>query len=63
MEPRSAAGTARLQRPAAILDPMPPLNPPRVVEAGRPELPAYVSNGLIGLRVLDIPLGQASPQP
>lgn len=33
-----------------------PLSPPRVTEAGRPELPAYVSNGLIGLRVLDVPL-------
>jgi glycosyl hydrolase family 65 len=33
-----------------------PLSPPPVTEAGRPELPAYVSNGLMGLRVLDIPL-------
>jgi protein-glucosylgalactosylhydroxylysine glucosidase len=33
-----------------------PLSPPAVTEAGRPELPAYVSNGLIGLRVLDVPL-------
>jgi hypothetical protein len=33
-----------------------PLSPAAVTEAGRPELPAYVSNGLIGLRVLDIPL-------
>ncbi len=33
-----------------------PLSPPPVSESGRPELPAYVSNGLMGLRVLDIPL-------
>jgi hypothetical protein len=33
-----------------------PLSPPPVADAGRPELPAYVSNGLIGLKVVDIPL-------
>jgi hypothetical protein len=33
-----------------------PLSPPPVTDSGRPELPAYVSNGLIGLKVLDIPL-------
>jgi protein-glucosylgalactosylhydroxylysine glucosidase len=33
-----------------------PINPPPVTEAGRDDLPAYLSNGLIGLRVLDIPL-------
>ncbi|HEX5013498.1 MAG TPA: hypothetical protein VFV72_04990 [Candidatus Limnocylindrales bacterium] len=33
-----------------------PLSPPPVTEAGHDELPAYVSNGLVGLRVLDIPL-------
>jgi protein-glucosylgalactosylhydroxylysine glucosidase len=33
-----------------------PISPPPATEAGRPELPAYVSNGLIGLRVLDVPL-------
>ncbi|CAN5557971.1 hypothetical protein BH10PSE4_BH10PSE4_32090 [soil metagenome] len=33
-----------------------PINPPDVVGAGRRELPAYVSNGLIGLRVRDVPL-------
>jgi trehalose/maltose hydrolase-like predicted phosphorylase len=33
-----------------------PLNPPTIERAGRDELPAYVSNGCIGLRVLDIPL-------
>jgi len=33
-----------------------PINPPAVVGAGRRELPAYVSNGLIGLRVRDVPL-------
>jgi len=32
------------------------LSPPPVTEAGRPELPAYVSNGLLGLKLLDIPL-------
>lgn len=33
-----------------------PLNPPPVVGAGRKELPAYVANGLIGLRVRHMPL-------
>lgn len=33
-----------------------PINPAPVVGSGRPELPAYVSNGLIGLRVRDMPL-------
>jgi trehalose/maltose hydrolase-like predicted phosphorylase len=33
-----------------------PLSPAPVTTAGGNELPAYVSNGLIGLRVLDIPL-------
>src|SRR5256885_17182406 len=33
-----------------------PISPPVVTSAGRSELPAYVSNGLLGLRVLDIPL-------
>ena len=33
-----------------------PLSPPPVTTAARDELPAYVSNGLIGMRVLDIPL-------
>jgi trehalose/maltose hydrolase-like predicted phosphorylase len=33
-----------------------PLSPPPVTHAGQPELPAYVANGLIGIRVLDIPL-------
>jgi len=33
-----------------------PLSPPPVTEAGRPQLPAYISNGLIGLKILDIPL-------
>jgi trehalose/maltose hydrolase-like predicted phosphorylase len=35
---------------------MTPLSPPPVTESGRGDLPAYLSNGLIGLRVLDIPL-------
>ena len=33
-----------------------PLSPPPVTRTGQGDLPAYVSNGLIGLRVLDIPL-------
>lgn len=33
-----------------------PLSPPPVTRGGLGDLPAYVSNGLIGLRVLDIPL-------
>ena len=33
-----------------------PISPPPVVDNGLDELPAYLSNGLIGLRVLDIPL-------
>ena len=32
-----------------------PINPPPVLGSGRRELPAYVSNGLIGLRVRDMP--------
>lgn len=35
---------------------MAPLSPPRVSTTGTKELPAYLSNGLIGLRVVDIPL-------
>jgi trehalose/maltose hydrolase-like predicted phosphorylase len=34
----------------------PPINPPPVVGAGRRELPAYIANGVIGLRVRDVPL-------
>jgi hypothetical protein len=33
-----------------------PLSPPPVSDGGRGDLPAYLSNGLIGLRVVDIPL-------
>ena len=33
-----------------------PINPAPVEGSGRPELPAYVANGLIGLRVRDMPL-------
>jgi hypothetical protein len=33
-----------------------PINPPAVTGSGRRELPAYVSNGLIGLRVRETPL-------
>src|SRR3954469_23433981 len=33
-----------------------PINPPPGLEAGKPELRAYVASGCIGLRVLDIPL-------
>lgn len=33
-----------------------PISPPPVIGSGRRELPAYVANGLIGLRVRDMPL-------
>ena len=33
-----------------------PISPPPVTQSGTDELPAYVSNGLVGLRVLDTPL-------
>jgi len=33
-----------------------PINPPRATGSGRRELPAYVSNGLVGLRVREVPL-------
>ncbi len=33
-----------------------PINPPPATGSGRRELPAYVSNGVIGLRVRDMPL-------
>ena len=33
-----------------------PINPPPATNSGRGELPAYLSNGAIGLRVRDIPL-------
>jgi trehalose/maltose hydrolase-like predicted phosphorylase len=33
-----------------------PINPPPVTGAGRRELPAYVANGVVGLRVREIPL-------
>ena len=33
-----------------------PISPDPVTRSGTHELPAYVSNGLIGLRVLDVPL-------
>lgn len=33
-----------------------PSSPPPVTQTGVDDLPAYVSNGLVGLRVLDIPL-------
>jgi hypothetical protein len=33
-----------------------PINPPRVTEEDANELPAYLSNGLVGLRVLTRPL-------
>ncbi len=32
-----------------------PINPPTAIGSGRRELPAYVSNGLIGMRVRDLP--------
>src|SRR6187549_4108719 len=33
-----------------------PINPKHVRGTGNKELPAYVSNGLVGLRVRDVPL-------
>jgi trehalose/maltose hydrolase-like predicted phosphorylase len=33
-----------------------PLSPPPATASGRDELPPYLSNGLVGLRVLDVPL-------
>lgn len=33
-----------------------PLSPPPITQSGSNDLPPYVSNGLIGLRVLDLPL-------
>src|SRR3954447_3990528 len=33
-----------------------PISPPRITRNDVTDLPAYVSNGLVGLRVLDIPL-------
>lgn len=33
-----------------------PINPQKVQGAGRRELPAYVANGLVGLRVREVPL-------
>src|SRR3954470_5020387 len=33
-----------------------PISPPLLTEAGQHDLPPYISNGVIGLRVLDIPL-------
>lgn len=33
-----------------------PSSPPAVTRGGADELPAYISNGLVGLRVLDVPL-------
>jgi hypothetical protein len=45
-------GTPRAKRPIMSK----PLSPPPVTVDSVDELPAYVSNGLIGLRILDIPL-------
>src|SRR3979409_2173794 len=47
---RSARGVRLLVRMSG------PISPPTVVEAGKPELPAYIASGCIGIRVLDIPL-------
>src|SRR5215218_8815952 len=33
-----------------------PSSPPPVIIGGKHDLPAYVSNGVVGLRVLDVPL-------
>src|SRR5215217_8835474 len=46
---RGAGGIVRLAMST-------PISPPPVTDAGAADLPAYVSNGFMGLRVLDIPL-------
>src|SRR6195256_650118 len=33
-----------------------PINPPPSISTARGDLPAYLSNGLVGLRVRDLPL-------
>src|SRR5690242_8208188 len=33
-----------------------PISPPPVTRSGVHDLPAYVSNGLVGMRVVDVPL-------
>ena len=43
-------------QPAAEADPHQPISPPEAVGKGVFALPAYVSNGLIGLRILGAPL-------
>lgn len=49
----SSNGSAR----AVEDDPHRPINPPDSIGSGEFQLPAYLSNGLIGLRVVEIPLG------
>ncbi|HET8786813.1 MAG TPA: hypothetical protein VFM38_14330 [Candidatus Limnocylindrales bacterium] len=46
----------RIADSAIVADMSDPLSPPVVTSSGTKELPAYVSNGLIGLRVVDIPI-------
>lgn len=43
-------------RPMTAPDPSTPISPPPAKGGLTGELPAYVSNGLIGLRILDLPL-------
>ena len=46
----------RIADSSIVADMSDPLSPPVVTSSGSKELPAYVSNGLIGLRVVDIPI-------
>jgi hypothetical protein len=45
-----------VSEPPAEADPRQPLNPPEALGKGVFALPAYVSNGLLGLRILGCPL-------
>lgn len=47
----------RATEATALAHPHAPLNPPDAVATDRYELPAYLANGLIGLRVIETPLG------
>ncbi|WP_296600024.1 glycoside hydrolase family 65 protein [Phenylobacterium sp.] len=55
MDGRKASGSPPSQDPQS--DPHRPINPPDAVSTDRFELPAYISNGLIGLKVVEAPLG------
>lgn len=53
---RRALQPVRIETSAKVMDMSDPISPPPVTSSATKELPAYVSNGLIGLRVMDIPL-------